>query len=116
MKQTSIARLLWPLVICAVATLIFLIRLHGGTDLESYGQPATIGRLLDLTTQGHYFVQRDLNGDMMVAPPLHTWLIAASTALFGDGSARFLKESMDLRPLAAICTRAGGEVISADEL
>lgn len=83
MNQTSIARLLWPLVICAVATLIFLIRLHGSTDLESYGQPATIGRLLDLTTQGHYFVQRDLNGDMMVAPPFHTWLIAASTALFG---------------------------------
>jgi hypothetical protein len=36
-------------------------------------------------------------------------------AVFGDGSARFLKETMALRPLAALCTRAGGEVISADE-
>jgi len=39
-----------------------------------------------------------------------------ANALFGDGSARFLKETMDLRPLAAICTRAGGEVVSADDL
>lgn len=83
MNARGVARLLWPLVICAVATLIFLIRLHGGTDLESYGQPATIGRLLDLTTQSHYFVQHDLNGALMAAPPFHTWLIAASTALFG---------------------------------
>ncbi|WP_169972746.1 DUF1559 domain-containing protein [Tautonia rosea] len=39
-----------------------------------------------------------------------------ANALFADGSARFLKETMALRPLAAICTRAGGEIISADEL
>lgn len=83
MNARSIARLLWPLVICAVATLIFLIRLHGGTDLESYDQPATIGRLLDLTKQSHYFVQHDLNGAVMTAPPFHTWLIASSSALFG---------------------------------
>ena len=38
-----------------------------------------------------------------------------ANALFGDGSARFLKETTALRPLAAICTRAGGEVVSADE-
>jgi type II secretory pathway pseudopilin PulG len=31
----------------------------------------------------------------------------------GDGSARFLKETTELRPLAALCTRAGGEVIDA---
>jgi prepilin-type processing-associated H-X9-DG protein len=34
--------------------------------------------------------------------------------LLGDGSARFLKETIALPPLAAYCTRAGGEVISAD--
>ena len=32
----------------------------------------------------------------------------------GDGSARFLKETVDPRVLAALCTRAGGEIISAD--
>jgi prepilin-type N-terminal cleavage/methylation domain-containing protein/prepilin-type processing-associated H-X9-DG protein len=30
---------------------------------------------------------------------------------FADGSVRFLKESMDLKVLAGICTRAGGEVL-----
>jgi prepilin-type N-terminal cleavage/methylation domain-containing protein/prepilin-type processing-associated H-X9-DG protein len=30
---------------------------------------------------------------------------------FGDGSVRFLSEAMDLKILAAICTRAGGEVV-----
>jgi prepilin-type N-terminal cleavage/methylation domain-containing protein/prepilin-type processing-associated H-X9-DG protein len=31
--------------------------------------------------------------------------------LFADGSARFLRESLDLRLLASICTRAGGEPV-----
>jgi prepilin-type N-terminal cleavage/methylation domain-containing protein/prepilin-type processing-associated H-X9-DG protein len=35
-------------------------------------------------------------------------------ALFGDGHARFIKESIDARALAALCTRAGGEVVAAD--
>jgi len=34
--------------------------------------------------------------------------------LFGDGHARFIKESIDPRTLAALCTRAGGEVVDAD--
>jgi len=34
-----------------------------------------------------------------------------ANGLFCDGSARFLVESMDLRTLAAICTRAGGEIV-----
>ncbi len=35
-----------------------------------------------------------------------------ANGLFSDGSARFLDESMDLATLAAICTRAGHEVVS----
>jgi prepilin-type processing-associated H-X9-DG protein len=35
-------------------------------------------------------------------------------ALMADGSVRFLRESMDVRTLAALATRAGGEVISED--
>ncbi|MDR3618904.1 MAG: DUF1559 domain-containing protein [Paludisphaera borealis] len=35
-------------------------------------------------------------------------------ALFGDGHARFIKESIDVRTLAALCTRAGGEVVNDD--
>jgi prepilin-type N-terminal cleavage/methylation domain-containing protein/prepilin-type processing-associated H-X9-DG protein len=34
-----------------------------------------------------------------------------ANGVFGDGSARFLAETMDLKTLAAICTRAGGEII-----
>jgi prepilin-type N-terminal cleavage/methylation domain-containing protein/prepilin-type processing-associated H-X9-DG protein len=34
-----------------------------------------------------------------------------ANGLFADGSARFLSEDMDLKILAAICTRAGGEVV-----
>lgn len=35
-----------------------------------------------------------------------------ANGLFTDASVRFLKETMDLSVLAAICTRAGGEVVS----
>lgn len=35
-------------------------------------------------------------------------------AAFGDGSARFIRESIDLRTLAALCTRNGGEPISGE--
>ena len=34
-----------------------------------------------------------------------------ANGVFCDGSVRFLTESMDLRTLAAICSRAGGEII-----
>ncbi len=33
--------------------------------------------------------------------------------LFADGSVRFLKQSTDVNPLAALCTRAGNEVIDS---
>ena len=35
-------------------------------------------------------------------------------ALFGDGSVHFLKNQTDRKILAALCTRDGGEVVSAD--
>jgi prepilin-type N-terminal cleavage/methylation domain-containing protein/prepilin-type processing-associated H-X9-DG protein len=34
-------------------------------------------------------------------------------ALFADGSVRFLKQTMSVQPLAALCTRAGNEVLDA---
>ena len=36
-----------------------------------------------------------------------------ANGLFVDSSVRFLAESTDLRPLAAICTRAGGEPVAS---
>ena len=35
-----------------------------------------------------------------------------SNAVFADGSVRFLKQTLDLRTLARLGTRAGGEVVS----
>lgn len=35
-----------------------------------------------------------------------------ANGLFTDGSVHFLKETMDLKVLAALCTRAGGEIVS----
>jgi prepilin-type N-terminal cleavage/methylation domain-containing protein/prepilin-type processing-associated H-X9-DG protein len=37
-------------------------------------------------------------------------------ALFGDGTVRFIKDTIDMRPWRAIGTRNGGEVVSADSL
>lgn len=36
------------------------------------------------------------------------------SAMFGDGSVRFVKDSVNLVTWRALGTRAGGEVISAD--
>src|SRR5262245_37433258 len=38
-----------------------------------------------------------------------------ANALFADGSVRFLKASMDIRILARLVTRAGGEVVAGDD-
>jgi len=35
--------------------------------------------------------------------------------LFGDGHVRFIRESVELRTFAALCTRKGGEQVSADD-
>ena len=37
-------------------------------------------------------------------------------ALFGDGAARFVRESIARAALAAVCTRAGDEPVAADDL
>ncbi len=38
-----------------------------------------------------------------------------ANALFADGSAHFLKAGMDIRVLARLVTRAGGEVVSSND-
>ncbi len=85
MNRQNLLRLTWPLVIFAIGTLVFLIRVLAPTDLESYGQPANIGRLLDLMMQGNVLVQRDLNGVVIPVPPLHTWVTALFATVFGLG-------------------------------
>jgi prepilin-type processing-associated H-X9-DG protein len=38
-----------------------------------------------------------------------------ANAVFADGSVHFLKVGLDIRVLAALVTRAGGELVSADD-
>jgi prepilin-type N-terminal cleavage/methylation domain-containing protein/prepilin-type processing-associated H-X9-DG protein len=38
-----------------------------------------------------------------------------ANVLFGDGAVRFLKQTIDIRIMARLITRAGGEVVSADD-
>lgn len=73
----------WIVLTCALCVLIYLIRLSGPTDLESYAQMLNVGYILDLMTRGHWLVQYDLEGVIMSKPPLHTWLMAPFAWLFG---------------------------------
>ena len=42
---------------------------------------------------------------------LHSDHTGGVQVAFGDGSARFLRQTLDLPTLAALCTRAGGEPV-----
>lgn len=83
MKDKSTSFQFWVVLICLLSTGIFLIRITGPTDLESYAQEKNVGYLLDLMTQGNWLVQQDLESTIMTRPPLHTWLLALFSTLFG---------------------------------
>ena len=74
---------LWLVVICLLCSMIYMIRLSGPTDLESYAQVLNIGYILDLMTRGNWLVQYDIENAIMSKPPIHTWLMAPFAALFG---------------------------------
>lgn len=73
----------WRVLIVVLCSLIYLIRITGPNDLESYAQTLNVGYILDLMTQGHWLVQYDLESAIMSKPPLHTLLMAPIAALFG---------------------------------
>ena len=52
-----------------------------------------------------------INQGPVIDPDIHSLHPGGANGLFGDGSVRFLRETMDLLTLAAIVTRAGGEVV-----
>ena len=83
MKNKALSSRLWLVVICLLCSMIYIIRLSGPTDLESYAQVLNIGYILDLMTRGHWLVQYDLENAIMSKPPIHTWLMAPFAALFG---------------------------------
>lgn len=73
----------WVVLICLLSTTLFLIRIYGPTDLESYAQEVKLGYLLDLMMQGHWLVPHDLENVIITRPPLHTWLMALFAGLLG---------------------------------
>src|SRR5262249_40095534 len=48
-------------------------------------------------------------------PEVYSFHPGGATTVFADGSVRFLKADINIRILAALVTRAGGEVISAGD-
>ena len=49
------------------------------------------------------------------AGEVYSFHTGGANAVFADGSVHFLRESIDIRVLARLITRAGGEVVSAGD-
>ena len=87
MDRKSLSFRFWATLICVLCSLVFMIRISGPTDLESYAQVLNIGYILDLMTRGHWLVQYDLESAIMSKPPLHTWIAAAAASIRARGVA-----------------------------
>jgi prepilin-type N-terminal cleavage/methylation domain-containing protein/prepilin-type processing-associated H-X9-DG protein len=59
-------------------------------------------------------VAMPINQGPVYDPDIHSEHPGGANGLFADGSVRFLRQTMDIRILAAIVTRAGGEVVPDD--
>jgi prepilin-type processing-associated H-X9-DG protein/prepilin-type N-terminal cleavage/methylation domain-containing protein len=55
-----------------------------------------------------------INKGPLLDPDIHSEHAGGANGLFADGSVRFLRETLDVKVLAAIVTRAGGEVVPDD--
>ena len=108
MNQSSLPFRLWIVLISAICSLVFVIRITGPSDLESYAQVLNVGYILDLVTQGHWLVQYDLESAIMSRPPAHTWLMAPFVALFGlDRLALTLPSFLSILTLALLVLEVG---------
>ncbi|MFZ4536223.1 ArnT family glycosyltransferase [Propionivibrio sp.] len=108
MPEKSVSFRFRVALICLLGSLIFLIRIYGPSDLESYAQALNVGYILDLMTQGHWLVQHDLDGSIMSKPPLHTWLMAPFAAIFGlNRLALALPSFLSVLALGLIVLEAG---------
>jgi prepilin-type N-terminal cleavage/methylation domain-containing protein/prepilin-type processing-associated H-X9-DG protein len=77
---------------------------YGGCDLTIRGSTPD-----GVTTPGRCAINCTNNGEVYSLHP------GGANAVFADGSVHFLRTGMDIRILARLITRAGGEVVSADD-
>ncbi|HBO43058.1 MAG TPA: prepilin-type cleavage/methylation domain-containing protein [Planctomycetaceae bacterium] len=114
---------------------IFGQRLVSGSGFANgtmlYDSPVSIGDITDGTSTTLVVAEDGLSGDMQWINGLNVFQQAfpinraprgeneirslhgggGAHGLFGDGTVRFLAETIDITVLAAICTRAGGEIV-----
>ena len=83
MKSGSDRRCIFYLLIGGLGLLMYLIRLSGPTDLEGYAQNRNIGYVMDAVGQNNWLVQQDIQNRITSKPPLHTWVAAALSSVFG---------------------------------
>lgn len=83
MENRSLSVGQWIALLCALAVLLFTIRITGPSDLEGYAQHRNIGYVMDMMWQGSWLAQYDIQNRILSKPPLHTWLTAPFAAVFG---------------------------------
>lgn len=108
MTSNFVAFRYWHAPVIVLCSLIYLIRITGPIDLESYAQTLNVGYILDLMTQGNWVVQYDLRSGIMSKPPLHTWLMAPFVGTFGHNRlALTLPSFLSILALALLVLEAG---------
>jgi hypothetical protein len=99
-----------PLLLTILATLFFVIRLTGYSNLMENSQrvPAYV---LDVLQNGNWIVQRDGVGDIASKPPLLTWSIALLGTVFGrvTPTALFLPSAAAGLALALMISSSGAQ-------
>ena len=75
----------WPAwaVITGIAICMFGLRLAGPANLVSQDQERPAAYVLDVTKNGHWLCQRDLDGGITSKPPVWTWLSAVASLAWG---------------------------------
>jgi prepilin-type processing-associated H-X9-DG protein/prepilin-type N-terminal cleavage/methylation domain-containing protein len=106
-RSQNLSRASWTGAVTNAAVPLVLLQAEAGLDPEGGGALA-----LSHTGEGH-----GPNSPSGLAHGDQYWALHPGGAnfLFADGSVRFIKEQVGFRIFQAIATRAGGEVLSADQ-
>ncbi len=106
-RSQNLSRATWTGAVTNAAVPLVLLQAEAGLDPEGSG-----ALVLSHTGEGH-----GPNSPSGLAHGDQYWAMHPGGAnfLFADGSVRFIKEQVGFRVFQALATRAGGEVLSADQ-